>query len=363
MGKSPRYRVLVVDDQRDLARAIRLAVASLGDTLEVIDAPSAEEALLDAHRHPVHVLIADLRLPGISGEELVRRIRQRHPQVKVFVVTGLPREEAQAIAEALQVEGLFLKPLEMADLLDAVERQLGLVESLGGEAPSPPPSPREQVSQRISDLLSNLRQELDLRSLTLIGESGRSLVRAGEWPEGVDVQGLVARLLAVLSAGNKVSHQLGRRGPRNLYVFPTEGDVLFMTTVGEPFALLAWCSLNHTEERLSQTARSLWSVAEELHQVLRAWGLIPEHRETGALPPLTAEPEEPALEAAEEKASGDLLELLSLDHSPPAPEEAEAFWESLVAEDPGVTETSADALSFEQAQRLGLVPPTEDEEA
>ncbi len=362
MGDSP-YRVLIVDDQRDLARAMRLAIASLGEAFEVIDVPSAEEALLEARHHPLDVLIADLRLPGMSGEELIARVRQMQPEVKVIIVTGLSREEAEAIAASVQAEVMLRKPLEMADLVDAVERLLGLVESELGETPSLNSwLQRDQMRQRISDLLTDLRQELALRSLALIGESGRALVRAGEWPEGVDEARLTARLLTVLSAGNKVPRLLSAQAWRNLYVFATEQNVLFMTPVAEQFALLAWCGLQHTDERLTQTVRALWNAAEKLRHVLQKWGLVPGEQapQRRAPEPVAAVP--PVNDPPEAEVPAELLELLAPEQLNLGPEEAEAFWESLVAEDPGVTETAADALSFDQAQQLGLVPPTEDDD-
>ncbi len=363
MGDSP-YRVLIVDDQRDLARAMRLAITSLGEAFEVVDVPSAEEALLEARHRPLDVLVADLRLPGMSGEELIWRVRQMQPGVKVIIVTGLSKEEAEAIAASVQAEVMLRKPLEMADLLDAVERLVGLVESELGEMPGLNSwAQRDQMRQRVSDLLTDLRQELELRSLALIGESGRALVRAGEWPEGIDEARLTARLLTVLSAGNKIPRLLAAQSWHNLYVFATEQNVLFMTPVAEQFALLAWCSLQHTDERLTQTVRALWDATEKLHRVLQEWGLVPGARGTE---PRDAEPAATEAAAAsdppEAEIPAELLELLAPDQLNLEPEEAEAFWESLVAEDPGVTETAADALSFDQAQQLGLVPPTEDDD-
>ena len=64
-------RILIVDDQRDITRMLRLAVEALGRGYSVADVPSAEEALLEVRRAAVDLLITDLRLPGISGLELI----------------------------------------------------------------------------------------------------------------------------------------------------------------------------------------------------------------------------------------------------------------------------------------------------
>ena len=363
--KERNYRVLIVEDQRELARMIRLAVGSLGEAFTAIDVPSAEEALLEATRHPVDVLVADLRLPGMGGDEMIRRLRRQGVNPKVFLITALPEDEARAAAEALQVQGLFRKPFEMADLLDAIERHLGLVDSALGESPAPSAAEyREQMRRRLSDLVAGLRRELGFHSLMLIGETGYALVRAGEWPQGVEERRLITRLLTLLSAGNKVGRALGEATTRGLYVFRGQQWIVFMTNVSDQFALLAWARGPLAGEELSRVAHGLWDSAAQLDQMLRQWGLIEDQSaeaEPAAGLTLDASPEEDQ-DADEEEPAEDLLGILDAKDLPLAAEDAEAFWESLVSEDPGVADTTVDALSFDQARQLGLVPPTESDE-
>ena len=66
--------ILLVDDQRDIVRLLHSALQTLGHELDIIDAPSGEEALLEASRRKIDLLVADYRLPGISGVELMRKI-------------------------------------------------------------------------------------------------------------------------------------------------------------------------------------------------------------------------------------------------------------------------------------------------
>ncbi len=357
MVAEPQFRVLVVDDQRDLARAIRLAVEELGDAFEAIDVPSAEEALLEARQKPVDVLIADVRLPGLTGDVLVQRVREMWPGVKVILITGLPREEAQELAQRLSADAFFHKPFEMADLLDAVERQVGVVESALGATPSPLLSGPEQVKQRLSALLADTRRALDLRSVMLLGESGYALVRAGEFPEGMDEPRLVTRLMAVLSAGGKVLRLWQNEPHRCMHLFPAPGGTLLMTSIEARFALVAWDEKPYSEERLTQAATALWTLTTQVEEVLRQWKLLPP--QTGAPEPslAPAESAEPLAEdSAEGEVSEELLALLKPDGSSPAPEEAEAFWEALMSEDLSAASTAADVLSFDEAKRLGLVP-------
>ena len=70
--------VLLVDDQRDIVRLLHSSLQTLGHELEIIDAPSGEEALLEASLRRIDLLVADYLLPGISGVELMHKIRLRN---------------------------------------------------------------------------------------------------------------------------------------------------------------------------------------------------------------------------------------------------------------------------------------------
>ncbi len=122
--------ILIVDDQRDIVRLIHASLQTLGHDLELVDAPSGEEALLVASQRKVSLLVADYLLPGISGVELMRKIKVRNPELKTIFISGY--NERKARNEMLQAGGvaIFDKPIPMADFLDAVERSLGLVRTI-----------------------------------------------------------------------------------------------------------------------------------------------------------------------------------------------------------------------------------------
>ena len=122
--------VLLVDDQRDIVRLLHSSLQTLGHELEIIDAPSGEEALLEASLHKIDLLIADYLLPGISGVELMRKIRARNPSLKVIFITGMTERKARNEMLNAGAVAMFDKPIPMADFLDAVERSLGLVRTI-----------------------------------------------------------------------------------------------------------------------------------------------------------------------------------------------------------------------------------------
>jgi len=120
------YSVLIVDDQRDARSVLRAGLETLADKLKVIDVPSGEEAMLVIASQQVDLLVADIRLPGISGLELQERARQRNPELKVILITGITDSRIRDMVARAGAEAFFYKPVEMPDFLSAIDRCLGL---------------------------------------------------------------------------------------------------------------------------------------------------------------------------------------------------------------------------------------------
>src|SRR5512138_2049888 len=118
--------ILLVDDQRNIVHLLHSTLNTMGHDLEIIEAPSGEEAILSASRRRIDLLIADYLLPGITGIELVHKIRVRHPEVKVILISGLVERKAREEMLNAGAVAVFTKPVPLADFLDAVERSLGL---------------------------------------------------------------------------------------------------------------------------------------------------------------------------------------------------------------------------------------------
>jgi DNA-binding NtrC family response regulator len=80
--------------------------------------PEAALELLDAEPHRHDLVITDLTLPGMDGEELLGRLRQRNPQLRAIIASGYPYQPRTAGVEFLQ------KPFLPRVLADAVARVL-----------------------------------------------------------------------------------------------------------------------------------------------------------------------------------------------------------------------------------------------
>jgi CheY-like chemotaxis protein len=115
-------RVLVVDDD-DMVRRVLVEVAS-EVSMEVEAAASGQAALDALATKSFDLLITDLRMPGVTGLDVVRYARDRYPSMHVIVVTGFAgAEEERAVG---QFDAVFLhKPFGSDEFRRAVRRALG----------------------------------------------------------------------------------------------------------------------------------------------------------------------------------------------------------------------------------------------
>jgi len=114
-----RERVLVVDDEPAVRALCGRMLRSLG--YEVIEAASSSAALGLNIDEPAALLVADVVMPGLSGPELARRLRERWPGLRVLHVTGDPND-AQLLAATEAV--LLRKPFNLLDLARRVREAL-----------------------------------------------------------------------------------------------------------------------------------------------------------------------------------------------------------------------------------------------
>jgi DNA-binding response OmpR family regulator len=106
-------KVLVVDDNEDLAENIAEILSLRGYTATI--ATSAEEALPKALPEGPALLVTDFRLPGMSGAELVRQVRERRQDVRAVVISAYTDDRTVAAARAAGAHFLP-KPVDFGEL-------------------------------------------------------------------------------------------------------------------------------------------------------------------------------------------------------------------------------------------------------
>jgi adenylate cyclase len=117
------HTILTVDDEEDILYSLRLLLEREG--YQVLTANSGDMALAMAQVAPVSLVIVDQRMPGMSGVDLVQRIRQRWPDVLCMVLTGYADlDVAMEAVNKGSVYRFFMKPWEDAELRSEVRQAL-----------------------------------------------------------------------------------------------------------------------------------------------------------------------------------------------------------------------------------------------
>ena len=142
-------RILVVDDEETIRLALRKFLRSRGYEVEI--ASSGDHALQVLEEESFALMLCDVRMPGMSGVQVVPRAIERDPDLAIIMLTAV--NDAATATEVLSSGALdyLMKPVELADLQQSVDRALH--------------KRSELMEQRRLDKL--IREEVALRTVEL----------------------------------------------------------------------------------------------------------------------------------------------------------------------------------------------------
>ncbi len=125
MEEPPKARpsILIVDDDPAVREAVHLILDARYDMLETGD---GDQVLPLIQAHPVDLVLLDILIDGIDGITLLGRLRERHPQLPVIMISGLNTAWTATAALQLGAVDYIPKPFDVDRLLSAVETALRL---------------------------------------------------------------------------------------------------------------------------------------------------------------------------------------------------------------------------------------------
>jgi len=346
--------VLLVDDQRDIVRLLHSTLQTLGHDLDIVDAPSGEEALLESSRRKVDLLVADYLLPGISGVELMRKIKARNPDMRVIFISGMTERKARDEMLNAGAVAIFDKPIPLADFLDAVERSLGLVRTI---FPMETGEEAEEHRQNLSELLGGFRQKITADAVFLLNDRGRVLARAGDLYDSSMEVSLLSALMGIYSAAFKVSRIIRQEHLDNYHVFRGGDHDLLLIPVDSSHALLLAGKGLADSDKILQTVEGMLFVRGDVENILKSLGIGETDDE-----PASAVPEDEAQpdifipdDEQEPEPEVDVEELFAVAGKQKGVQDLDAFWDDAI-EKTGNLPINPDVITFDEAQKLGLNP-------
>lgn len=326
-------RVLLVDDQRQVTRMLRTSLELSGRAYDIVDVRSAEEALREMERGPVDLVVTDLRLPEMSGLELIARIRQTHSGMRAILVTGQPTRQVEAQARALGVVAFIPKPVSTTLFLQAVDRALA-------EEQTGLPVPEIVGDQaRAAERLMTMQRELGARLVILANLRGENLLRVGD-DDAETIDRSVGDAIEALAASVRASGSQGNPRPANFLYLDGDPYHLYLTNVELERALVIGFGNRQEPWQMGAIFHYARRIVEEIGDVLSVMS------PTGAATPAGAAEVAPAPAEAKD----------AFDEPPTTPRAVQAFWDEAAAGAAGQAPAKEGALSYEQARKLGLIP-------
>lgn len=124
------YKALVADDESFILEGLRSIVPWSEYGVEIThEAVDGDEASAILRRERVDLLISDIRMPGKSGLDLLREIRERRDPTRVIVLSGYDDFSYVRDAAVLGIDNYLLKPIDREELAASVERAVSRLEA------------------------------------------------------------------------------------------------------------------------------------------------------------------------------------------------------------------------------------------
>ena len=117
---TPTAHILVVDDESAIRYSITKTLQRVG--YQVDSAASGEEAIQKMQQQPFDVILTDIRMPGISGVDLLAKVKEQAPDAIVILLTGYASLDTAVESLRLGAHDYLIKPSSSQDIRDSVSR-------------------------------------------------------------------------------------------------------------------------------------------------------------------------------------------------------------------------------------------------
>ncbi|MDP2968520.1 MAG: response regulator [Deltaproteobacteria bacterium] len=114
-------RILVVDDDQGILDSFE---ALLGDRYDLVMTDNGYEALRIIETKPPRLVFLDIKMPGLDGMDVLKRLRKNQKKVEVVIITATHREETEREAKSLGAIDFLMKPLNIVEVERIASRVL-----------------------------------------------------------------------------------------------------------------------------------------------------------------------------------------------------------------------------------------------
>lgn len=253
-------QILVIDDHFEMLEFLRSMLDVSGQDYEVLAVPSAEEGLLELRRAHFDLLISDVRLPGMSGFELLRRMRKLGRDIPAIMITAYASPQGEKEAEELGVYRYFKKPLDTDSMLTAVHQALyGDNVPAGNTAVAAPEAGIVNInlSDDVRKRLDMLRADTGATDLILTTRGGHILHNIGD-NQGLNMERLAAILTRTIADSFLLADELKAKKPFTLQYHTGGHTELYCANIGNSYYLTIFFDARSRRGRIG----TIWVFAQ-----------------------------------------------------------------------------------------------------
>jgi DNA-binding NtrC family response regulator len=126
-GDKPLARLLIVDDEYDIVQVLKLGLQQNGFLVDGFTNPEQALQSFKSNAESYSLLLSDVRMPGLSGMQLARKVKETNPDVKVVLMTAfeIMDNEFSKVFPSMQVDGFIQKPVRIRELTDKIVSIIG----------------------------------------------------------------------------------------------------------------------------------------------------------------------------------------------------------------------------------------------
>jgi DNA-binding NtrC family response regulator len=120
-------KLLIVDDDSDIVQVLKMGLLQNGFLVEAFTNPQEALQSFKSDAESYCLVRSDIRMPGISGIQLSKKVKEVNPNVKVVLMTAfeIRDNEFSKVFPSTQVDGFVQKPIGIKDLTDKILRLIG----------------------------------------------------------------------------------------------------------------------------------------------------------------------------------------------------------------------------------------------
>jgi DNA-binding NtrC family response regulator len=123
----PLAKLLVVDDDSDIVQVLKMGLLKNRFLVEAFTNPDEALQSFKSDAESYCLLLSDIRMPGLSGMQLARKVKEINPKVKVILMTAFEIRDSEfsKVFPSTQVDGFVQKPIGIRDLTDKILSLIG----------------------------------------------------------------------------------------------------------------------------------------------------------------------------------------------------------------------------------------------